>query len=93
MTGIIFWGATEFDGITPDFACTMLVKDTENGMQIAISDPTTKLSGSHTIVLDGTYTLSGTHDKVTVTDDGSKTTVTIDMTGMDGQTVLLDLTK
>jgi len=93
MTGIVFWEATEFDGITPDFACTMMVKDTENGMQIAVSDPTTKLRGSHTIVLDGTYTLSGTHDKVTVTDDGSKTTVTIDMTGMDGQTVLLDLTK
>ncbi len=93
MTGIVFWEAVEFEGITPDFACTMLVKDTENGKQIAVSDPTTKLSGSHTIVLDGTYTLSGTHDKVTVTDDGSKTTVTIDMTGLDGQTLLFALAE
>ena len=93
LTGIIFWGATEFQGITPDFACTMLVKDTENGKQIAVSDPTTKLSGQHTIVLDGVYTLDGAHDKITVTADGSKTTVTIDMTGLDGQTVLFNLAK
>ena len=93
LTGIVFWGATEFQGITPDFACTMMVKDTENGKQIAVSDPTTKLSGSHTIVLDGVYSLAGTHDKVTVTADGSKTTVTVDLTGVAGQTVLFDLTK
>ncbi len=93
MTGIVFWTATEFDGITPDFACTMLVKDTEGGMDIAVSDPTTKLSGNHTIVLDGVYTLDGAHDKVTVSADGGKTTVTIDMTGLDGQTVLFHLAK
>ena len=93
MTGIVFWKAVEFEGITPDFACTMLVKDTENGKQIAISDPTMKVTGKHTVTLDGVYKLSGTNDKVTVSTAGGKTTVTVDMTGMDGQTVLFDLTK
>jgi hyaluronate lyase len=93
LTGIIFWEATEFQGITPDFACTMLVKDTEGGKQIAISDPTMKVTGKHTVVLEGVYKLDGTSDKVTVTDDGSKTAVTIDMTGLDGQTLLFALAE
>ncbi len=93
LTGIVFWEAAEFQGITPAFACTMLVKDTENGKQIAVSDPTMSLRGKHIIVVDGVYTLDGTNDKVTVTDDGSKTTVSVDLTGMIGQSVLFDLTK
>ena len=93
LTGIVFWEAVTFDGITPDFACTMLVKDTESGMDIAVSDPTMNVRGQHVIVLDGVYTLDGTHDKVTVTTDGSKTTVTVDMTEMDGQSVVFGLKK
>ncbi len=93
MTGIVFWEIVEFEGITPDFACTMLVKNTENGKQIAISDPTMKVTGKHTIVLDGTYALDGAHDKVSVSAFAGKTTVTIDMSGMDGQTVLFKLKK
>jgi hyaluronate lyase len=93
LTGIVFWEATEFQGITPAFACTMMVKDTEGGKQIAVSDPTMSLRGKHTIVVDGVYTLDGTNDKVTVTDDGSKTTVSVDLTGMIGQSVVFDLTK
>jgi hypothetical protein len=93
LTGIVFWEATEFQGITPAFACTMMVKDTEGGKQIAVSDPTMSLRGKHTIVVDGVYTLEGTNDKVTVTDDGSKTTVSVDLTGMIGQSVVFDLTK
>ena len=93
MTGIVFWKAVEFEGITPDFACTMLVKDTENGKQIAISDPTMKVTGKRTVVLDGVYKLSGTNDKVSVQVSGSKTTVTIDMSGTQGQTVQFTLTK
>ena len=93
LTGIVFWEAVEFAGIPPDFACTMLVKDTEGGKQIAISDPTMKVTGEHTIVLDGTYALDGAHDKVSVQTAGGKTTVTIDMSGLDGQTVLFKLKK
>ena len=93
LTGIVFWEATEFQGITPAFACTMMVKETEGGKQIAVSDPTMSLRGKHTIVVDGVYTLEGTNDKVTVTDDGSKTTVSVDLTGMIGQSVVFDLTK
>ena len=93
MTGIVFWEAKEFSGITPDFACTMLVKTTADGLQIGVSDPTMKVKGEHTIVLDGTYTLDGTHDKVSVSAFAGKTTVTINMTGLDGQTVLFNLKK
>jgi hypothetical protein len=93
LTGIVFWEATEFQGITPAFACTMMVKDTEGGKQIAVSDPTMSLRGKNIIVVDGVYTLDGTNDKVTVTDDGSKTTVSVDLTGMIGQSVVFDLTK
>lgn len=64
-----------------------------DGLQIGVSDPTMKVKGEHTIVLDGTYTLDGTHDKVSVKVSGSKTTVTINMTGLDGQTVLFNLKK
>ena len=93
MTGIVFWEAVTFDGITPDFACTMLVKDTENGKQIAISDPTMKVTGKHTVTLDGVYKLSGTNDKVTVSTVGSTTTVTVDMSGMDGASVSFALVR
>jgi hypothetical protein len=71
----------------------MLVKDTEGGKQIAISDPTMKVTGKHTVVLNGVYKLAGTNDKVSVQVNGSKTTVTIDMTGTQGQTVQFTLTK
>ena len=93
MTGIVFWEAVEFEGITPDFACTMLVKETANGLQIAISDPTMKVTGKHTVTLDGVYKLSGTNDKVSVQVSGSKTTVTVDMSGMDGASVSFALVR
>ena len=43
--------------------------------------------------LNGVYKLAGTNDKVSVQVNGSKTTVTIDMTGTQGQTVQFTLTK
>ena len=68
-------------------------KDTENGKQIAISDPTMKVTGKHTVTLDGVYKLSGTNDKVTVSTVGSTTTVTVDMSGMDGASVSFALVR
>jgi hypothetical protein len=71
----------------------VLVKDTENGKQIAISDPTMKVTGEHTLLLEGTYTLDGECDKVSVTAEGGKTTVVIDMTGSEGQSIQINLRK
>ena len=93
LTGIVFWEAVEFAEITPDFACTVLVKETENGKRIAISDPTMKVTGEHTLILDGTYTLEGENDRVSVTAEGGKTAVVIDMTGTEGTSVLFSLKK
>ena len=91
LSGIIFWEAVEFEGIAPDFACTMLVKETESGLRIGVSDPTMKVRGEHVITLDGEYTLAEDHGKVKVSCAGGKTTVRVNMTGTKGQTVQFTL--
>ncbi|MBQ7333912.1 MAG: hypothetical protein IJW95_00380, partial [Clostridia bacterium] len=91
LSGSIFWEAVEFEGITPDFACTMLVKETESGLRIGVSDPTMKVRGEHIITLDGEYTLAEEHDKVDVSCTGGKTTVRVNMTDTKGQTVQFTL--
>lgn len=91
MTGIIFWEAVEFAGITPDFGCTMLVKEVEGGLRIGVSDPTMKIKGEHIITLDGKYTLAEGDASVSVS--GGKTTVRVNMTNKAGQTILFTLNK
>lgn len=93
LTGIVFWESVEFNGIHPDFACTMLVKETENGIQIGVSDPTMNIRGDRTITLDGIYTLSGDHEGISISSDGNKTIVKVNMTGSDGQTIHISLNR
>ena len=81
----------EFAGITPDFGCTMLVKEVEGGLRIGVSDPTMKIKGEHIITLDGEYTLAEGDASVSVS--GGKTTVRVNMTNKAGQTILFTLNK
>ena len=93
ITGIVFWQAGSYAGITPDFPCTMLLRETGSSLRIALSDPTMKLTGKRTVVLDGTYVLTGGDSRVSVSAAGGKTTLTVDMTGAEGQSIEIGLEK
>ena len=81
-----------YQNATREFTLSSTAKNA-HFKQIAISDPTMKVTGEHTLILEGTYTLDGECDKVSVTAEGGKTTVVIDMTGSEGQSIQINLRK
>jgi len=92
-TGYTFWEGATCNGITTDFACTIMIQETETGYIVAVSDFTHYGAGNRD---GGTITLniSGT---VVSADAGltfSGSTITIDRTvAAAGQTMTLVINK
>ncbi len=93
VTGYTFWEGAECNGITTDFACNMIVKETENEITIAISDFTHYGAGNQTggtITLSGNYTLSSADEGLSF----SGNTITVDRNvASNGQSLTIVLTK
>ncbi len=93
VTGYTFWEGAECNGIKTDFACNMIVKETDNEITIAISDFTHFGAGNTT---GGTITLSGSYSLKSA-DTGlsySGNTITVDRSvASNGQTLTIVLSK
>ena len=93
-TGYVFWKGGSINGITVNFACTVLVKVVDNQVTIAISDfshnsPDNKTETA-TVTIDGAYTVVSADSGVTV--EGN--TITVDRTvAADGHTLTVVLSK
>ena len=92
-TGYTFWEAAECNGIKTDFACTMMIQETDSGYVVAVSDFTQYGAGNR----DGgsiTLNIKGT---VASADAGltfSGSTLTIDRAvAANGQTLTLVINK
>ncbi len=93
LVGYTFWEAAECNGFKTDFACNMLVKESDSGMTIAFSDYTHNGVGNRdggTITIPSGYSLKGTVEGVTLNGN----VLTIDRAvAADGNTITIQLTK
>ena len=93
VTGYTFWEGASCNGITTDFTCNMIVKETDSAVTIAISDFTHFGPGNKTgdtITLTGNYT--ATKADTGLTFNGN--TITVDRAALaNGQTLTITLSK
>ena len=89
ITGIVFWEAGTFNGITVSEPMIVMLKETEDGIQLAVSDPTHKLNkGTVTIHKELQY-VSG--DKRIKVAEGVSTVLTVDFAGSSGRSLEVQL--
>lgn len=85
VTGIVFWEAGTFEGVTADKPMIVMIKDDGSGsVLLSACDPTQLLTEAH-ITLDGRYITVSCDELMTVT-DGSETDIEIDFSNSDGRT-------
>ncbi len=91
--GYVFWNAATCNGITTDFACNIMVKETDNQITIAIAD----ISHNAPDNAGGTITLTGSFSQVKSADAGltfEGNTITVDRTvAGNGQTLTIVISK
>lgn len=93
VTGYTFWEGAECNGIKTDFACNMIVKETDNEITIAVSDFTHFGAGNTT---GGTITLSGNYSLKSASAglSFSGNTITVDRSvASNGQSLTIVLSK
>ena len=90
--GYTFWNAASCNGITTDFACTIMVKESDSQITVAIADFSHNAPDNN----GGTITLTGSFSQVKA-DAGltfSGNTITVDRAAVaDGQTLTIVLSK
>lgn len=90
--GYVFWQEAECNGVSTNFACVMMVSETDSKITIAISDFSHNAFDNQgsTITLSGNYTLSSASDGLSF----SGNTITVDReVAADGQTLVIVLSK
>ena len=85
-TGMVFWEAGSYSGVTVSQPMIVMLRETDNGLILAASDPTHKLT-------EGTVTLNQPLSSVesdlmtTVAQNGQNTTIHYNFTGSAGRTM------
>ncbi len=91
LVGYTFWTGAECNGIKTDFACNMMVKESDSSMTIALSDYTHFGAGNKdggTITLSGSYTLKNAPAGVSINGN----VITIDRAvAANGNTITIEL--
>lgn len=92
QVGYTFWKGASCNGITTDFACTMMVTESDGKIVIAISDFSHNSfdNAGGTITLDGNYSLSSADDGLSFS--GNTITVNREL-AEDGHTMVIVLNK
>lgn len=85
VTGIIFREAGTFGKITVDKPCIMMYRETDELFNIAVSDPTQKLSEIN-ITVDGDMSELETDECAAISSSDGKTYINIDMSDSVGRT-------
>lgn len=90
LTGLLFWNEAggAFEGLSVDAQACILMKQTEDGLQLAASDPT-KEDHVIRIQLDRAVKEAVAHDEGIQIISLSPLTLRVDMTGQDGQSMNL----
>lgn len=87
ITGIVFWEAGEFEGITVSHPMIIMVRDTDMGYELAVSDPTQKLKKA-TITINKNLIAQELEKEITVTGNvAGKTQISVDFTDLYGVTL------
>ncbi len=92
QVGYTFWNGATCNGVTTDFACNMLVSETDSRITIAISDIShnSYSNAGGTITLEGNYSLSSADNGLSF----SGNTITVDRSvAANGQTLVIVLSK
>ena len=91
--GYVFWNAATCNGITTDFACNIMVKETDSQITIAIADISQNAPDND----GGTITLTGSFSQVKSADAGltfENNTITVDRAvAGNGQTLTIVISK
>ena len=90
ITAYTFRKVMRYDGISVSAPCTLIKKQTSEGIEIAFSDPTHKL-GTLSITLDGAHGLVDCDSNVSVSTTSSKTVITADLSEETGKTFKVKL--
>ena len=85
VTGIVFWEAGSFAGITASAPMIVIIREDGENFKISISDPTHKLDQA-TVVIHKDLTLISGDDKVSVS-NGDVTTLTADFKNLRGKSI------
>jgi len=91
-TGIVFRKESSFEGITVNKPCIVMFKDSETAFDIAVSDPTQKLT-SLTVKINRTLSLTEKDEDIESETDGGLTTIKMNTTGSGGRTFEASYTK
>ena len=89
-TGVVFWEPGTFDGFTVEKPMILMYKETSDGLSLVVSDPTHKLS-EQTIKTNRTLSAAELDHRAELTDGG--TSIKINFTGSDGESIALKLRK
>ncbi len=92
VTGIIFWEAGSFRGITVDQPCIIMICEKEDRYSLSVCEPTHKLSSVRLVLENKMRPISRNSDKITVAEE-DKITVTIDTRMAVGRDFCIDFKK
>ncbi len=91
-TGYVFWEKGSFGDITTATPGIIMLKETDDGAVLSVSDPTQKLETME-VAITKEYWLDGEVEDAEVTTGGGKTKVTVDTHGSEGKTFEIKLKK
>lgn len=83
VTGYVFWSHGCLENITVGAACTLLTKQTDGSLTLAVSDPTARLR-CLTVFVRGAYTLLSADSTVSATACRDGVLLRVDLSGRDG---------
>lgn len=86
ITAMVFWQAGSCCGITADTPCIVMLKETDGGVQIAVSEPTQKLQTVR-LCIDRALTASSADPRIATVCEAGKTELTFDFSVGKGSTL------
>jgi len=92
ITYIVFWEKGEICGIKAEQPCMVIMRETDSGIELGVSDPTQKLT-SGKLIINRPLKAVKADEYAEVTSDSLSTYISFDFSNSVGRTYSFDLTK